>query len=181
MSGPPDDLPPSGWTWIGVVDLAAAGPTGRRADCEACGHPAVRFVHSLRHHAWPAPLDVGRACAERLTGDSDGPRRAERDLARLARFVRSPLWRAGRGGVEVYCRAGLFLALNPAGSGQYVIHTRWGRVGPFATRPAAKAAAFREFVARRPRRAAGPSRYGRARLAGAGLRARRRPGEGKES
>jgi hypothetical protein len=76
-------FPHRGWKCIRVVDL---NPDKRPANevaymrCQACGQDPIRFVHMLVHDDWPEPVEVGRSCAARLTGDYVNSRRRESEL-----------------------------------------------------------------------------------------------------
>lgn len=90
-------LPRRGWVLEGVADLG-----GPLASCQACGYPAVRYVHSLTHPGSGDVLEVGCCCSEALTRDYATPRQYERLLrnrsARLRRLLDLAGWRHTRSG-----------------------------------------------------------------------------------
>lgn len=90
-------LPRRGWVLSDVEDLEE--PVH---ECEACGYPAVRYVHHLEHPDADRSLAVGCVCSEHLAGDYVTPRGAERLLrsrmARLRRLLDLSNWKPTRAG-----------------------------------------------------------------------------------
>jgi hypothetical protein len=88
-------LPRRGWSLVHVEDLGEPAH-----ECDACGYPALRYVHHLEHTEALDDLAVGCICAEHLTEDYTGPRAAERMLrnrqARLRRLLDLERWHLTR-------------------------------------------------------------------------------------
>lgn len=68
-------VPHKGWTCDGVTDLEQ--PDG---SCGMCGREEVRYIHHMSHPDYPAGLDVGCVCAERMEDDPIAPRLRENAL-----------------------------------------------------------------------------------------------------
>ena len=104
-------VPHKGWHLIRTDDIGEAEHT-----CEMCGQVEIRYVHEIRHPAHH-PLLVGCVCAERLTGDVESPKAAERRLKNLARrrkkWVDEP-WRVSRAGNEYRIVHGISIGVNPS-------------------------------------------------------------------
>jgi len=79
-------VPNTGWQCVGVNDL------GKHAQgtCEMCNHSPIRYVHCMRHSQYPAALDVGCCCAERMSGDYTGTKR--RDEMMRSRASKRSRW-----------------------------------------------------------------------------------------
>ncbi|MDD4772813.1 MAG: 3'-5' exonuclease [Eubacteriales bacterium] len=60
------DVPHSGWECTGISDLGA--PTGI---CGMCGRQIIRYVHHMRHTAYPRSVGAGCVCAGRMEGDTE--------------------------------------------------------------------------------------------------------------
>ena len=79
--------PYKGWQCVDVVDL---GPTARSADetdyatCQMCGNEKIRYVHIMEHPDLDENFDVGCVCAEKMSGDYEGPKRREAKLRNRA-------------------------------------------------------------------------------------------------
>lgn len=72
-------IPHKGWNCVGVDDLGSPD-----AICEMCETQAIRYVHSMHHPEYPAGLNVGCVCAEKMSDDYEGPRRREKALRSAA-------------------------------------------------------------------------------------------------
>ena len=101
-------VPHKGWHCVDVVDLRADGESADEtnyATCQMCGNEKIRYVHVMEHPDLDENFDVGCVCAEKMSGDYEGPkRRGNPDLDRHARLLsqsrptRSPSWRNGASG-----------------------------------------------------------------------------------
>jgi hypothetical protein len=88
-------MPRRGWVLLDTYDLGEPSH-----ECEACGYPAVRYVHAIAHSEF-RDLAVGCVCAEHLTEDYVTPRQRETTLRGTARARRAWLareWRISRKG-----------------------------------------------------------------------------------
>lgn len=78
------DVPHKGWVFLDVIDTETAEET-----CEMCGNERIRYVHIVTHADYPAQLNVGCVCAEKMTDDYVNPSRRENRLrAAAAKRVR---------------------------------------------------------------------------------------------
>ena len=93
-----DDVPHEGWECTGIVDLGA--PVGI---CRMCGHQIIRYVHIMRHPAYPRTIGAGCICAGRMEGNVEAARERENAFKnrqnRLETFLALPRKRS-RGGHE---------------------------------------------------------------------------------
>jgi hypothetical protein len=89
--------PEMGWTYRGEVedlgDLVG--------HCDACGRENQhRYRHPLEHPGAGLRADVGRGCAERLTGDRVGPGEREEAARKRARELERDRTPDGIGGIR---------------------------------------------------------------------------------
>lgn len=80
-------IPHSGWVCGSVYDTGSDD-----SSCEKCGNGRVRYVHFMSHPEFNEQLEVGCVCAEKMSGDSKGPRERENRLRR--RVERRKRWLA---------------------------------------------------------------------------------------
>lgn len=69
-----DDVPHSGWSCVGVVDLGE--PVGI---CQMCGCQIIRYAHQMEHPGYHK-LSVGCICAGKMEGDIANARRREAEF-----------------------------------------------------------------------------------------------------
>jgi hypothetical protein len=85
-------VPHKGWHCVDVVDLRADGESADETDyatCQMCGNEKIRYVHIMEHPDLDENFDVGCVCAEKMSGDYEGPKRREAKLRnRAARRTR---------------------------------------------------------------------------------------------
>ncbi len=75
------------WSTCGPT-VASAGETDS-ATCQMCGNEKIRYVHIMEHPDLDESFDVGCVCAEKMSGDYEGPKRREAKLRnRAARRTR---------------------------------------------------------------------------------------------
>ena len=90
------DVPHEGWTCEAIYDLGE--PVGI---CRMCGHQIIRYVHVMRHPAYPRAIGAGCVCAGRMEGDAERARQRENAFknrqSRLETFLRTPLKRSRNG------------------------------------------------------------------------------------
>jgi hypothetical protein len=130
-------MPRRGWVCVQVTDHGEAIQS-----CEACGHPAVRFLHTIRHPAF-RELEVGCICAGHLTGDSEGSRQREVALRRQTAWA-DRKWRVSRNGNPWLKARGHRIVVFPSRSSAGYCFAIDGQdvFGPFATGRAAKMASL---------------------------------------
>ena len=91
-----DDVPHEGWTCEAIYDLGE--PVGI---CRMCGHQIIRYVHVMRHPAYPRAIGAGCVCAGRMEGDVERAKERENAFknrqSRLETFLRLPLKRSKNG------------------------------------------------------------------------------------
>ena len=75
------DVPHDSWRCCGVTDLGR----GNTTLCLMCGHQHIRYVHHMRHDAYPHIIDAGCVCAGWMEGDPVAAQDRERLLHALAR------------------------------------------------------------------------------------------------
>lgn len=83
----PSGLPHNGWNCIDVVDLRAEGETAEKTDYatrQMCGNERIRFVHVMEHPNLGQNFNFGCVCAEKMSGDYEGPKRREATLRNRA-------------------------------------------------------------------------------------------------
>lgn len=85
-------VPHKGWHCVDVVDLRADGESADETDyatCQMCGNEKIHYVHTMEHPDLDENFDVGCVCAEKMSGDYEGPKRREAKLRnRAARRTR---------------------------------------------------------------------------------------------
>ena len=79
------DVPPQGWSCIGVDDLGKDD----RIECQKCKVREIRYVHHLTHPEYPEILKVGRSCAAKMEGNLSAPKKREKTLAKRASWIAS--------------------------------------------------------------------------------------------
>jgi len=80
-------VPHKGWHCVDVVDLRADGESADETDdatCQMCGNEKIRYVHIMEHPDLDENFDVGCVCAEKMSGDYEGPKRREAKLRNRA-------------------------------------------------------------------------------------------------
>jgi hypothetical protein len=86
-------VPHKGWHCVDVVDLRADGEPADETDyatCQMCGNEKIRYVHIMEHPDLDENFEVGCVCAEKMSGDYEGPKRREAKLRNRA--VRRTRW-----------------------------------------------------------------------------------------
>jgi len=68
-------LPLDGWFCNGISDNES-----ERETCQFCEKAQIRYVHRMRHEAWPQELRCGCICAGYMEGNYRTAKRRERDL-----------------------------------------------------------------------------------------------------
>ena len=91
-----DDVPHEGWVCEAIYDLGE--PAGI---CRMCGHQVIRYVHVMRHPAYPKTIGAGCVCAGKMEGNVERAKEREAAFknrqARLETFLRIPLKRSKNG------------------------------------------------------------------------------------
>jgi hypothetical protein len=128
-------MPRRGWVCAEVVDHGDANQS-----CEACGNPAVRFLHTIRHPEF-RDLEVGCDCAGHLTGDCRGAKGREATLKRKATWADSPRWKRSRRGNAWRKAGGFRVVVFPYGP-EFRLAISGNFFGPYPDQRAAKLAAF---------------------------------------
>lgn len=85
-------VPHKGWHCVDVVDLRADGESADETDyatCQMCGNEKIRYVHIMEHPDLDENFDVGCVCAEKMSGDFEGPKLTGSSLPSRAILVRS--------------------------------------------------------------------------------------------
>ena len=145
-------LPHKGWNCIDVVDLRADGETAEKTDystCQMCGNERIRFVHVMEHPNLGQNFDVGCVCAEKMSGDYEGPKRREATLrnraARRTKWLQRK-WRVSAKGNSFLNVDGYNLGvhMNKFKRWGYRINTQFG-VKTYGTEDEAKLALFDDF------------------------------------
>ena len=145
-------VPHKGWHCVDVVDLRADGESADETDyatCQMCGNEKIRYVHIMEHPDLDEKFDVGCVCAEKMSGDFEGPKRREAKLrkraARRTRWLQRK-WPVSAKGTSFLNLEGYNLVVYPTKTG------RWGykigvRFGPrtYPTNNEAKLALFDDF------------------------------------
>lgn len=86
-------VPHKRWHCVDVVDLRADGESGDETDYATCpmwGNEKIRYLHIMEHPDLDESFGVGCVCAEKMSGDYEGPRRREAKLRNRA--ARRPRW-----------------------------------------------------------------------------------------
>jgi hypothetical protein len=73
-------VPHRGWSNLDVEDMGEPS-----FQCEMCGYPEVRFVHTMQHPDHPKELRVGCVCAGHMEEDYEAAQRRERSARNTAR------------------------------------------------------------------------------------------------
>ncbi len=144
-----------------VVDLRADGESADETDyatCQMCGNEKIRYVHIMEHPDLDENFDVGCVCAEKMSGDYEGPKRREAKLrnraARRTRWLQRK-WRVSAKGNSFLNVDGLQPRV-PASTWQFnqalgLPDREWRRFGQhrktYATKDEAKLALFDDFWA----------------------------------
>ena len=99
-------VPHKGWHCVDVVYLRADGESADETDyatCQMCGNEKIRYVHIMEHPDLDETFDVGCVCAEKMSGDYEGPKRREAKLrnraARRTRWLQRK-WRMSAAGAD---------------------------------------------------------------------------------
>ena len=135
-----------------VVDLRADGESADETDyatCQMCGNEKIRYVHIMEHPDLDENFDVGCVCAEKMSGDYEGPKRRENRLRNRAVRRKKWLTRTWR----TSSKGNPFLNIQGHNVGVHINKfKRWGyriegRFGAktYPTMEAAKLALFDEF------------------------------------
>jgi hypothetical protein len=147
-------VPHKGWHCEDVVDLRAGGESADAIDyatCQMCGNEKIRYVHIMAHPNLDEQFNVGCVCAEKMSGDYEGPKQREAELrnraARRTRWLQRK-WRVSVKGNSFLNIDGYNLVVYPTKTG------RWGykigdRFGPrtYPTNNEAKLGLFDDFWA----------------------------------
>ena len=87
-----EGIPHKGWQCVDVIDLRGDGESAEDTEyavCQMCGNEKIRYVHIMEHPDLDENFDVGCVCAEKMSGDYEGPQRREAKLRnRAARRTR---------------------------------------------------------------------------------------------
>lgn len=75
-------VPHKGWSCEGVTDLGAPDHV-----CEMCERQHVRYVHTMTHPEYAAPLDVGCVCAGKMEGDYEEARKRESAFKKRQKLI----------------------------------------------------------------------------------------------
>jgi hypothetical protein len=137
---------------VDVVDLRADGESADETDyatCQMCGNEKIRYVHIMEHPDLDENFDVGCVCAEKMSGDYEGPKRRENRLRNRAVRRKKWLTRTWR----TSSKGNPFLNIQGHNVGVHINKfKRWGyriegRFGAktYPTMEAAKLALFDEF------------------------------------
>ena len=106
-----DDVPHENWTCVDVIDLGA--PVGT---CRMCSNQIIRYVHIMRHPAYPRTIGAGCVCAGRMEGNPEAARERENAfknrLARRETFLALPR-KKSRNGNEYVKYHGEIITLYP--------------------------------------------------------------------
>ena len=90
--------------------------------CDMCESASVRYVHVMKHDAYPNILEVGCICAGNMEQDAEGAKRREADVrnrsARRAKWLLRE-WGLSRNGNPMLRVSGYFITVFQRGS-------RWG-------------------------------------------------------
>lgn len=79
------DIPLTGWRCSDVFDLRADGSSIDETEykiCEMCGNERLRFIHVMTHDNFDGTLNVGCVCAEKMSGDSIGPKKRQEEVSK---------------------------------------------------------------------------------------------------
>ncbi|WP_454004295.1 hypothetical protein [Alcaligenes sp. Marseille-Q7550] len=137
-----------------VVDLRADGEPADETDyatCQICGNEKIRYVHIMEHPDLDENFEVGCVCAEKMSGDYEGPKRREAKLRNRA--VRRTRWLQRKW--RVFAKGNSFLNVDGHNLGVQPTKTkRWGdqidsrfSAKTYASKDEAKLALFDDFRA----------------------------------
>ena len=137
-----DDVPHSGWVCTAVIDLGE--PVGT---CRMCGHQIIRYVHVMRHDAWPVSVGAGCVCAGRMEGDPERAKKREAEFknrqARRETFLHTETKRSRKGNEYLkYHGETVTLLSDRFRPGFFKTVCRGEYSGSFPTKEEALAAAF---------------------------------------
>ena len=147
-------VPHKGRQCVDEDDLRADGETAHEtkyATSQICGNEKIRYVHIMEHPDLDENFDVGCVCAEKMSGDYEGPKRREAKLRNRA--ARRTRWLQRRW--RVSAKGNSFLNVDGHNLGVHMNKfKRWGyRIGSrfstktYATKDEAKLALFDDFWA----------------------------------
>lgn len=147
-------VPHKGWLCVDVVDLRPDGGHAEETDyaiCQMCGNEKIRYVHVMRHPDFDEQFNVGCVCAEKMSGDSVGPKQRETKLRnRSIRKMRwlTRKWRVSSKGNSFLNVDGYNVGVhqNKAGRWGYRIHDRFS-TKTYSSKDEAKLALFDAFWA----------------------------------
>lgn len=137
-------IPHKGWYCVDVIDLG--DPSEK---CQMCGKEDIRYVHIMGHEDYGIELHVGCVCAEKMSGDYQGPREREKKLRnRAARKIKwlTRKWRVSAKGNHFLNIEDHNLSVFPTKYGKwgYRIDSEFGK-NYFKTQEEAKLALFNDF------------------------------------
>ena len=147
-------VPHRGWRCVDVIDLRPNDEPVESVDyatCEMCGHEQIRFVHIMEHDEYDGRLSAGCICAEKMLGDSAGPKQREQRLRNKATRKRNWLslkWKVSKKGNPWLKKDGMVLTVFA----DTFRHGYWGygidgafSKGKYASEDAAKLALFEAY------------------------------------
>ncbi len=120
------NFPHKGWKSDTVIDLREDEDREfeEYADCQACDHERIRFVHILKHPEYKDPIRVGCVCAEKLTNDYVSLREKESALrSRATRRARFPKrkWKTSKQGNLYLNIDGQNVGVKPLPNGKFKV------------------------------------------------------------
>lgn len=148
-------VPHKGWSLVDVIDLRDDGHFfGDYENCQFCGKEQIRFVHLLKHDAYPSEMRVGCICSCHLTQDYVTPKVRERAArnraARKEKFL-TRKWKTTVLGGETVKLKGYQVTVGQLPNGLYRVWIRyeyWVRAKEGKNLyPTAEAAKLRAFDA----------------------------------
>jgi hypothetical protein len=110
------DVPKRDWYCVGGYDRGR----DNLEFCDMCESASVRYVHVMRHDAYPDSLDVGCICAGHMEQDYEGAKERERTVRnRSARREKWPSrrWGVSRNGNPTLRPSGYFVTVFRRGTG----------------------------------------------------------------
>lgn len=84
-------VPKVGWQCVSIYDSHEARGEQRRV-CDMCEFARVRYVHVMKHDAWPDLIEAGCNCAGQMEGDKVAAEKREKKAKSRDRFARSTNW-----------------------------------------------------------------------------------------
>lgn len=144
------EVPKRDWYCIGGYDRGR----DNLELCDMCESASVRYVHIMRHDAYPDILEVGCVCAGNMEQDAKRSKRREADVRnRSKRRAKWPLrkWSMSRKGNPILRVLGYFVTVFRRGSswGWFIVRRiddqKWFSTELYATEWAAKEATFDAF------------------------------------